>query len=258
MDDLIAKTQELEKNEEQTVELLQEIMTLLIERYVIIVNGNKIIPLWLEAYYYCDTFKDGNVHGSYDEYAQEKQTDRFGQLYVHKNDWGIDVCLSLGDYCLSILIKCALIYKNGDYVFCSQSQIGQEVCYEFCEMKDTCKTIKNCIYNEKNSKFVILEKQENPQKNSVYRTIRVGLNKDHNYNQYLLAAFVFDEKYLPYYRWGKGYGKQWTVSINSLFMKKGDVDAARALASENNGAKIEDSIWKSAKDCFEMYCKETD
>lgn len=256
MNDLESKVNELGKNKKPICDLLQEIMYLFFEKYVIEIKGKEIKPLWLEAYYYCDIFKDGNVHGSYDKYAQEKQTGRFGQLYVHKNDWGIDVCLSSGDYCLSLLVKCALIEKDGAYVFRSQRQIGEDVCYELCEMKDTCKSIKNCIYNEKNSKYVIKEKQGNPDKNCIFKTARVGLKKDNNYSKYILAAFVFDEKYLKHYRWATGYGKQWTISINSLFAKNGDMDSARISANKLNRAKIGDDYWKSAKDFYEMYYKE--
>ena len=39
-------------------------------------------------------------------YARSRQQKNLGKLFIHYNDWGIDVCLTdSGDYYLSYLIK---------------------------------------------------------------------------------------------------------------------------------------------------------
>jgi len=229
--------------------VLQKIMKVLIQEYEIVINGNTIIPLWLEAYYYSSFYKDKNVHGAQDEYSRKMQTNRPGQLYIHKNDWGVDICLSSGEYCLSFLIKCGLV--NG--VFCSQNAIGQNMCYCLCKNNSTCKRINECGYNNNDEGFKDVLKRSDKKRNiKVMKTVRVNTTKDDKYNNRLLAAFVFEKQYLHLYSWSKGYSKQWSISINSL-LENGN----RRTADTDNGSRIEDVYWESAERYYQSYLEET-
>lgn len=93
-------------HKDEIVGILQQIGKKLITEYEINVCGIKIIPLWVEAYYFNQSdFADCNMH------LDDKQKDRFGQLYFHTTGHGgFDICLSDSqDYYLSFLLKATLI-----------------------------------------------------------------------------------------------------------------------------------------------------
>ena len=93
--------------------LLQKLGDLLLTRCCLdLGEGGLLIPLWVEAYYYCPgRFEDPSVHRS------PGQMDRFGRLYLHRKGYGgADICLSLGGYHLSFLLKYSLV----EGVFLSQ------------------------------------------------------------------------------------------------------------------------------------------
>lgn len=117
---------EKETYRKKQIEILQSINKLLLTGYVVKVGDFIIEPLLMEAYYYCPgKFEDTNTHGFKSEKCRRGQSGRFGKLYVHKMGYGgIDICLSQkNDYCLSILIKNSLVYKNAaeeSKKFCTQ------------------------------------------------------------------------------------------------------------------------------------------
>lgn len=94
--------------------LLQELNDRLLEGYCLELGEARLLPLWVEAYYYHpDKFEDGSTHRS------PGQKGRFGRLYLHRKGWGgADICLSMGEYCLSCLLKYSLV--DGEFL----SQLG--------------------------------------------------------------------------------------------------------------------------------------
>lgn len=120
VDELVAP----ESNEEKQIKTLQDIGKLLLTEYIIQVGDLTIKPLLVEAYYYHQgKFNDSNSHGfgdkKIDKECREQLSKHFNRFYFHKKGrGGVDVCLSKGDYCLSFLIKVALIngkvYKQID------------------------------------------------------------------------------------------------------------------------------------------------
>jgi len=93
--------------------LLQRLNDLLLTRFCLRLGGDAtLLPLWVEAYYYHPgKFEDESTHRS------PKQVGRFGRLYLHTKGWGgVDICLSMGDYYLSCLLK----YTLAEGVFLSQ------------------------------------------------------------------------------------------------------------------------------------------
>lgn len=131
LEDLKLLVNELESktNKEEQIKILQKIGKALITEYEIKVDGIKIEPLWVEAYYSNTEkgFADPFIHG------KEEQS-KFGILYFHhKTDdsrSGVDICLSLCDedkkeskYYLSYLLKYTLV--NGE--FTTQSQLSAKI-----------------------------------------------------------------------------------------------------------------------------------
>lgn len=93
--------------------LLQRLNDLLLTRFCLRLDGDTtLLPLWVEAYYYHPgKFEDESAHRS------PKQAGRFGRLYLHTKGWGgADICLSMGEYYLSCLLK----YSLAEGAFLSQ------------------------------------------------------------------------------------------------------------------------------------------
>lgn len=86
----------------------------------------QLLPVWVEAYYYRPgRFEDPAVHRS------PGQAGRFGQLYLHKKGYGgADICLSLGEYYLSYLLKYSMV--NGQLL----SQLGLRYLLRELMLKD--------------------------------------------------------------------------------------------------------------------------
>ena len=110
MEDLKCLVKKLEQtsNEKEQIRLLQEIGNKLLTEYVIVIPTLNVTiePLRVEAYYYPynDTakFDDPCAHPS------STKVNNFGHLYFIEEKYGypgVDLCLSLGDYYLSFLIK---------------------------------------------------------------------------------------------------------------------------------------------------------
>ncbi len=110
----LEETTKLEDSEQilqESIQILQEIGTKLINEYEIKVGPFTIQPLLVEAYYYVDKFPDDNSHN------EPEQRNHYGKLYFHKKGrGGVDICLSKGEYALSFLLKCSCV--NG--VICKQ------------------------------------------------------------------------------------------------------------------------------------------
>lgn len=174
MEKLKELVEELEKesNEEKQIKTLQDIGKVLITEYEIIVDGIKIEPLWVEAYYYNQNkFADCNTH------LDDKQKNRFGQLYFHNKGYGgFDICLSNSDeFYLSFLLKATLI--NGE--FSTQTGI-----YDFLTANDKSES-------ELENKKDILVKKNSPESYEIKYAERVGITKP-CYKTKALAMFSFD------------------------------------------------------------------
>lgn len=174
MKDLKESIKELEtitdkKEIESKLQLLGE---KLINDYYIEVEGIKVEPLWVEAYYYNETrFADCNTH------MHDLQKNRFGQLYFHRiGHGGFDICLSLSEnYYLSFLLKASLI--NGK--FNRQTDIESSFAEEG-KSKETLENAEN-----------ILIKRENSLRHDVKFSKRVGVTKS-CYAEDELAIYAFD------------------------------------------------------------------
>lgn len=174
MDELKKLVENLEKenDEKKQEKILQNIGKVLITEYEIIVDGIKIEPLWVEAYYYNQNkFADCNTH------LDDKQKNRFGQLYFHNKGYGgFDICLSNSDeFYLSFLLKATLI--NGE--FSTQTGI-----YDFLTANDKSKS-------ELENKKDILVKKNSPESYEIKYAERVGITKP-CYKTKALAMFSFD------------------------------------------------------------------
>ena len=110
MEDLKRLVKKLEQtsNEKEQIRLLQEIGNKLLTEYVIVIPTLNVTiePLRVEAYYYpyndTSKFDDPCAHPS------STKVNNFGHLYFIEEKYGypgVDLCLSLGDYYLSFLIK---------------------------------------------------------------------------------------------------------------------------------------------------------
>ncbi len=170
-------------------------------------------------------------------YARSRQQKKQGKLFIHFNDWGIDICLTdSSDYYLSYLIKNALV--NGEWQ--TQQKIGMNVCQKCSKYKE-CKSIWECQYND----TVVLQSHRPPKNGKIIFIPRVNIaNK--NLLGALSAEDLVNEKYdftLP-----TGYAKQWRISICAL-LETADEEEARKIAKKyNNNVKIEDKYWKLAKE----------
>lgn len=134
MKELIDAIAKLKQSGERTVEVLQEIGTILLSEYVLQIGDIIVEPLWVEAYYANNDkgFSDPFIHG-----AEEQK--EFDVLYFHhKTDdsrSGVDICLGedsdKNSYSLSYLLKYTLV----DGVFTTQSQLGGKIRKAYEAMK---------------------------------------------------------------------------------------------------------------------------
>lgn len=203
MKDLKILIKELENlcNKDDIVTQLQKINMCFLQKYMIVVNDLKIYPVEVESYYYKKlVFEDLICH------QNKLQRNRFGKLYFHrkgkfKDDkistgyGGIDLCLSLGDYFLSILIRSAYI-NNGNKIECGINKILQKILGIKQFAKVTKDLMAKCINIEK---CKVLEKKDCNIYNSFCSHPRI---KDKKYfyeyekfkdNKYPLNTFAYDE-----------------------------------------------------------------
>ena len=173
------------------------------------VNGLKIYPVEVEIYYYKENIFDcGLCHKN--ELQKGFDTDknkRFGKLYFHRTgknkgnkintgQGGLDICLSLGDYYLSVLIRSAYI---NDKLECGINKILQKVLAIEQYTKVTNELIKK-YNNIENSN--VLQKRDNNLYNSFISHSRIK-NKKYFYefdkykeNIHSLNTFIYDKQIL--------------------------------------------------------------
>lgn len=159
MDDLrkIVKELEEEKNEDKQIALLQHIESTLLNEYNIVIKDTIIEPLRVEAYYY--PFNDECKFNDPCAHKCTKKINNFGKLYFIEERYGypgIDLCLSLGNYYLSFLIKNSRI---GDTYYKQMDLFDR-----FQDKRDEIETMD------------VLERVKNKEQ-IVFKTSRVGLKK---------------------------------------------------------------------------------
>lgn len=243
LQNLVGKLEKAETDQAR-IEILQDIGAKLINEYEIHIGDLTIKPMLVEAYYY-DTqkFPDESVYSAKNEkskavqYARSRQQKNQGKLFLHYNDYGMDICMTDSDqYYLSYLIKNALV--NGKWQ--TQSEIGKMICGQCCKYNE-CKYIQDCQYND----IVVLKKADLPEAHNIIFIPRKGLKFGFHTEKLaaLPADFICEYEFsLP-----TGYGKQWACSICAL-MEADDEEQARQLADKKNGSKVEKKYWDSAKD----------
>lgn len=175
MDKLKALVKRLE-NEYGTasqVELLQNMCELLLTEYVIKAGEALIEPLWVEAYY----FHKGKFE-DYNDHRRPCQMNNFGKLYLHTSKkispsnrlGGVDIVLSMGEYCLSFLVKNSL-YSGNFYRQVALNALLNEKEY----------------YAESSENVLVGLKREH----HVFFTERIGLTKE-SFKSERLAALPLD------------------------------------------------------------------
>lgn len=198
MDELrkLVKNLEEENNEEKQITLLQQIESKLLNEYNIVIKDTIIEPLRLEAYYY--PFKDKYKFNDPCAHKSTKKINNFGKLYFIEERYGypgIDICLSLGNYYLSFLIKNSRI---------------KDTYYKQMDLFDRFQDKRNEI-----EIMDVLEKVKNKEK-IVFKTSRVGLKKSQTKFAHELLASVIELKNSSGYDFERGYGKEWMVA-NYMF-----------------------------------------
>lgn len=198
MDELIklVKNLEEENNEEKQITLLQQIESKLLNEYNIVIEDTVIEPLRLEAYYYPFENK-----GKFDDPCAHKCTKKinnFGKLYFIEERYGypgMDLCLSLGNYYLSFLIKNSRI---GDTYYKQMDLFDR-----FQDKRDEIETMD------------VLERVKNKEQ-IVFKTSRVGLNRSKTKFAHELLASVIELKNSSGYDFERGFGKEKMVA-NYMF-----------------------------------------
>ena len=182
MEDIKKLVDELAKEDDKAVQILQEINKLLLTEYVIKIGNVIIQPLLVETYYYNkDKFDDENTHGFKDEKCAKMQSNRFNQFYFHRIGYGgVDICLSKGNYCLSFLIKNSIVSGIG---FCSQTKL-----YDFMK-KELTNQMKISFEELENQKDILYKSHHNYE---IINTVRKGLTKE-SYKKELLASLPIEE-----------------------------------------------------------------
>lgn len=194
------------KNRDAIVSKLQEIGAKLLTEYEIRVNNITIEPLRLEPYFYNDgIFEDKFIHSDKKVYGA-RQRDRFRKLYIHKGFSGVDIVLSNDSaYAFSFLIKNSRISIDGAVEFPFVKQYG------------TAEVLKKhgipLDYDE-----TALYKKDVPRNIPVFRTVRNGLNKiverddfpkqeQAKYSNLLISSFIeLKEHTSAQYDFATGYG----------------------------------------------------
>lgn len=251
--DLEEKVKNLEKltaeEQPQQIKLLQELGSLILKEYVIMIPALNVTiePLLVEAYYYDnEKFPDKSVHSSKEsncmtvKQAKLRQQKNFAKLYIHyakkKND-GLDICLTDSDsYYLSFLIKNALV--NGEWK--TQSYISEEL----CKKCNQCNNVTDCVFNSD----VVLYPRTVPLKGIILHVPRKGVSG--MYEEVPIASLPL-EKILDYdFTLPNGYRKQWRRAVYALCTCPDNEKEAKLLAKEyNNNSSIEEQYWEKAKKC---------
>lgn len=194
MDELrkLVKNLEEENNEEKQIALLQQIESKLLNEYNIVIEDTVIEPLRLEAYYY--PFKDKYKFNDPCAHKSTKKINNFGKLYFIEERYGypgMDLCLSLGNYYLSFLIK--------------NSRIG-DTYYKQMDLFDRFQNKRDEIET-----MDVLERVKNKEE-IVFKTSRVGLKKSKTKFAHALLASVIELENSSEYDLERGFGKERMVA----------------------------------------------
>ena len=157
-------------DKEVVIVYLQKIGAEFLKKYEIRIGNITIEPLRVEPYLFKeDAFEDKFTHyivkDDKQKYYGPQQRNRFGKLYIHSGYSGVDIVLSDNDnYAFSLLIKNSRILINGnvEYPFLKQDGVAEV-------LKDNGIAVD---YDE-----IVLCKKETPSNSIVFRTIRNGLRK---------------------------------------------------------------------------------
>ena len=198
-------------DKEVVIVYLQKIGAEFLKKYEIRIGNITIEPLRVEPYLFKkDAFEDKFTHyivkDDKQKYYGPQQRNRFGKLYIHSGYSGVDIVLSDNDnYAFSLLIKNSRILINGnvEYPFLKQYGVAEV-------LKDNGIAVD---YDE-----IVLCKKETPSNSIVFRTIRNGLRKiaerddfkkteQNKYNQLLISSFIeLKEHTSSQYDFESGYG----------------------------------------------------
>lgn len=221
MEDLKCLVKKLEQtsNEKEQIRLLQAIGDKLLTEYVIVIPTLNVTiePLRVEAYYYpyndTSKFDDPCAHPS------STKVNNFGHLYFIEEKYGypgVDLCLSLGDYYLSFLIKNSRV----DGKLFKQMDLYEAYQGDWREIQ----------------KVDVLHRIDNNHKMVLY-TSRVGLKESRTkfFHEKLAAVTEIDNQY----DWEKGFGKLRTIA--SYLVENGieetDENIRSILHSRSNEVK---------------------
>lgn len=194
---LIVEELEKENDPNGQIRILQKINKMVLTEYVVHIGDFTIEPLLAESYYYnlANGFADCNMHCS------EKQKWRFGKLYFHEmGRGGVDICLSCGEYYLSLLIKNSLVTHSSATYFCRQTQLE-----ELLKRNGLAETEE-----------YVLKKRNSKKDTIVFHTVRKGLVKDNCFKNELLASvtgFEMKDSAKRRYKFDleKGYTKEYLI-----------------------------------------------
>lgn len=224
---------ELEKefDREKEVCILQEISAKILTEYVLDVDGTIVEPLRVEAYYFPfneqEKFDDPCAHKS------TKKINNFGRLYFIEPRYGypgVDLCLSLGEYYLSFLIKNSRI----------QDKLYKQV--------DLYERFEN---NQKDIESKNVLKHIDKKDEKVFFTSRVNISKSKSkFANELLAAVIEINNGIKY-EWEKGYGKERMVVD---YMIKNNIEPTFANIKDligYNSSKVKKIVENSKRGIFE-------
>ena len=186
---LIERLNNKSNESEQIQQVLQRIGAELLTKYEIRVKNIIIEPLRVEPYLFIPTiFEDKFIHSENGIYGLH-QRNRFGKLYIHKGFSGVDIVLSDSDeYAFSFLIKNSRIL------------IDNKVAFPFVKQDGVAKILKeHGIPNDYDDSALC--KKELPNNTVVFRTIRNGLNRiaerddfkkeeQNKYNKLMISSFI--------------------------------------------------------------------
>lgn len=220
----LVKDLEKERDEAKQIALLQRIESKLLNEYNIVISGTVIEPLRVEAYYY--PFDDEKKFDDPCAHKSTKKINNFGKLYFIEERYGypgIDLCLSLGNYYLSFLIKNSRI-ENAYYK-------QMDLYDKFQERRNEIETVD------------VLKKV--PNKNQiVFKTSRVGLRKSKTKFSHELLASVIELNNSAGYDWERGFGKEWMVAKymaeNNIPATDENIKSLLGYKSQNVKKLIED------------------
>lgn len=226
MDELrkLVKNLEEENNEEKQIALLQQIESKLLNEYNIVIKDTVIEPLRLEAYYY--PFKDKYKFNDPCAHKSTKKINNFGKLYFIEERYGypgMDLCLSLGNYYLSFLIK--------------NSRIG-DTYYKQMDLFDRFQNKRDEIET-----MDVLERVKNKEQ-IVFKTSRVGLKKSKTKFAHALLASVIELENSSEYDLERGFGKERMVAKymfeNNMHVTDENIKALLGYRSQNVKKIIEE------------------